>query len=210
MEPNLCISTLQNELHGVGTKWFTLGVQLHIGIVTLKRIEQEWRADVTRCLLEVLIQWLKGNPSWNDIVKALRCSAMDEHSLADVIDRKYCNRDHRLSQSLPTSSPPAWNWNADSSREQSSVGAPQKGDNSTRHPIHQSTSVPARLKDAQQAGNRRMSMPVYLPESRNEAVGKYCYKPTSDFYVLMNKHEGATVIDSNIDSILQMSLQLRC
>ena len=101
LEPSLNVSTLQNELHGVCAKWYTLGVQLHIDTGTLDRIQQDGRGDVGHCLLELLIDWCqrKGNPSWNDIVKALRSKAMGEQSLADDIEGKYC-----LSQSAPISS----------------------------------------------------------------------------------------------------------
>ena len=107
---NLSIGTLQNELQDVCPKWFTFGIQLGIKIGTLQCIEQNWCTDVTRCLVELLIVWLKGNPSWKDIVKALRSNAMGEQSLADGIEGNYCSCDHRLSQSAPTSSPPSWKW----------------------------------------------------------------------------------------------------
>ena len=169
MEPILSLKTLQNELHGVRAKWLTLGVQLDIDSGTLKRIEQDGH-DVGHCLLELLIEWRKGDPSWKNIVNALRSNAMGEQSLADDIEGKYCNC---LSQSAPTSFPALCN--SDSFQEQSFpdfVGDPQMGENS-QHPIPQTASVPAGLAYAQQPGYRRISMPAYLPRSGNEPM--LCY-----------------------------------
>ena len=143
MEPILSLKILQNELHGVCAKWRTLGVQLDIDSGTLKRIEQDGRGDVAYCLLELLIEWLKDNPSWKDIVNALRSDAMGEHSRADGIDRKYCSYGQRQSQSAPTKSP-SWKWNADTISQFPSTSFPQ---------------------DAQLPGNRRMS--ISSPPSRN-------------------------------------------
>jgi len=68
-----------------------LGVQLEIAIGTLKRIKQECREDAGHCLVEVLNEWLKNNPSWKGVVDALRSPAVDEKSLADNIEREHCH-----------------------------------------------------------------------------------------------------------------------
>lgn len=148
MEPNLSLSTLQNELHCVCARWFTFGVQLHINAGTLRRIHLEHGTDVTRCLLELLIEWLKDTPSWKDIVKALRCPAMAEYSLADRIEVQYCHGSHRLSKSEPMCSPPTWKWNVDVNSSQQVfafpefVGATQKREQHGYFRLQRPTSLP--------------------------------------------------------------------
>ena len=73
---------VQNMLktsHFLETKWLSLGLQLGLLMDTLKRIDEQYGRDVTRCLLECLSLWLrrvdkvdeKGGLTWDTLATAL-------------------------------------------------------------------------------------------------------------------------------------------
>ena len=80
---------LSNELSCVS--WHSLGVKLGLKGHQLHAIEESHRGNNERLKNEMLDLWLRSakNPSWKAIVEALRL--MEEHSVADRIQRKYCN-----------------------------------------------------------------------------------------------------------------------
>ena len=88
------LKSLQNELHPVSHKWFSLGVQLDVPMETLQRIEMEHK-QVDRLLLEMLTVRLKQTnppPTWNILAEALESCSIGEGLLAQRLRKKYCPR----------------------------------------------------------------------------------------------------------------------
>ena len=79
------------EILDVSADWYDLGLQLKVGIGTLKSI----RADFTAAkhqLREMLKAWLTtgGNPNWKTLIDALRSPVVGASHLATVLEAKYC------------------------------------------------------------------------------------------------------------------------
>ena len=86
--PTPSLRDLSNELNCVS--WHSLGVKLGLKGHQLRTIEEDYRGN-ERMKYEMLDLWLRSakNPSWKAIVKALHL--MEEHTVADRIQQKYCN-----------------------------------------------------------------------------------------------------------------------
>lgn len=85
------LGDLQNELHGMSSKWYNLGVQLHIKLGDLDNIRREGFIPVD-CQREMLKIWLKQvdpYPTRNTLIKALKQPVIDEQQLADYLQKKY-------------------------------------------------------------------------------------------------------------------------
>ena len=69
--------------------WHTLGLNLDLKYQQLKEIEKNHRGDDKVCKTKVLSCWLDNTliPTWEDVVEAL--NLMDEHTVANKIQRKY-------------------------------------------------------------------------------------------------------------------------
>ena len=77
----LTLREIENELSKVtAASWFSLGVQLGVGLEKLREIEKDHRQDAQRCKTEVLDWWLQNAPeiSWNKLAQALE--AMGGHA----------------------------------------------------------------------------------------------------------------------------------
>ena len=82
-----------DELHEVKQKWKIIGTQLEIPQCTLKSIEQKHKNELELALLEMISEWLKqivvdGDPSWSDIIAALKSRCVSEHRLARNLMRR--------------------------------------------------------------------------------------------------------------------------
>lgn len=83
------LGELQNELHGISSKWYDLGVQLHIDSGELDNIKRD---NPVECLREMLKIWLKKvdpDPTWNALIDALKSRVINEQKLANQLERKY-------------------------------------------------------------------------------------------------------------------------
>ena len=71
--------------------WYSLGLNLGLGIFRLNQIEKDYLADSNRRMVEMLNYWLRyaENPTWKAVSDAL--SEMGEHIAALEIERKYCS-----------------------------------------------------------------------------------------------------------------------
>ena len=69
--------------------WYSLGLNLGLGIFRLNQIERDYLADSNRRMVEMLTYWLRyaENPTWKDVSDAL--SEMGEHIAALEIGRKH-------------------------------------------------------------------------------------------------------------------------
>lgn len=87
------LDELVEELHEVKTKWFNIGIQLKVPVYKLKEIETNTNNNVERAFCEMIVEWLKSKtrePTWADIVKALRSRSVDEQRLAENLERRFC------------------------------------------------------------------------------------------------------------------------
>ena len=73
------------------TKWQNFGLSLHVHTNTLERIAHQFD-DQRDQLRETLKDWLKNatEPTWQDIVKALKNRTVEHAYLAKKIEDKYC------------------------------------------------------------------------------------------------------------------------
>ena len=91
MDFNLRI--LCDELSILKHKYYQIGVQLGISYDKLKEFAKE-----DDPLAASVDYWLKGNAKegipccWQSIVDVLKSSHVDEHGIAEKIDKKYCIR----------------------------------------------------------------------------------------------------------------------
>ena len=75
----------------VSADWYDLGLQLKVGIGTLKSIRTEFSAPKHQ-LREMLNAWLAtgDNPSWKALIDALRSKMVGASQLASALETKYC------------------------------------------------------------------------------------------------------------------------
>lgn len=84
------MTNLLDDLVTVVDKWYLIGVKLEIKPSFLKGLEQQYKNDPRRCLVEILQYWLDGNvPSaiveWETLIAVLRSPIIDETGLAERI-----------------------------------------------------------------------------------------------------------------------------
>ena len=93
------------------TDWKSLGLELGLHFSTLEAIKIEERCRVRKCMMRMLVAWLKKTdnvsschgPSWQQLIESLR--AIEENSLADDIERRLLTkRSCDQSSSTPPSS----------------------------------------------------------------------------------------------------------
>ena len=114
-------------------EWESLGLQLGLYFSTLDIIKTEERGQVRKCMMRMLVAWLKKSdnvssyhgPSWQQLIESLR--AIEENSLADNIERSLLNKRSRdQSSSTPPSSKRSTNRdevNDESSSRESSISS---------------------------------------------------------------------------------------
>ena len=79
------------EILDVSADWYDLGLQLRVGIGTLKSIRTEFNAPKHQ-LREMLNAWLTtgDNPCWKTLIDALRSKMVGAGQLAAALETKYC------------------------------------------------------------------------------------------------------------------------
>ncbi len=83
---------VNDALLDIISKWYLLGLQLDIHPGALDAIEEKCLKDPSKCLLEVLKDWLKsGEASWVQLISVLGDRALGETSLARKLKFKYCS-----------------------------------------------------------------------------------------------------------------------
>ena len=81
------LKALLNDLARFDSKWFNIGVLLMVPVNELKEIPV--KSNEILCLQNVLIRWLSLTPTpmKSDLVKMLQSNAIDDHTLARVLQR---------------------------------------------------------------------------------------------------------------------------
>jgi len=82
---------LQNELHGISSKWYNLGIQLRVDVGELDSIKKEGLVPVD-CLREMLKIWLKQvdpHPTRNALITALKSRVINEQQLASHLEKEH-------------------------------------------------------------------------------------------------------------------------
>ena len=95
------LKDVQEELIGVSSKWYDIGLQLNMKAGLLQRIRCQY-SNPADCLREMLTELLTGinpNPTWEALVEALESRAVNESRLAKKL------RDTFL-VNIPTTHPP--------------------------------------------------------------------------------------------------------
>lgn len=86
------LSELLEEIFTASTKWYNLGLRLGLQPAVLDAIQVRCQQDPETCLREMLKEWLKQAfpmPSWGELIKALRSTAVGEIVLASKLETKY-------------------------------------------------------------------------------------------------------------------------
>ena len=80
------------EILDVSADWYDLGLQLKVGIGTLKSIQVEFSAPKHQ-LREMVNAWLTtgNNPNWKTLIDALRSRMVGASQLAATLEKKYCS-----------------------------------------------------------------------------------------------------------------------
>ncbi|XP_064387210.1 uncharacterized protein LOC135335600 isoform X3 [Halichondria panicea] len=90
----LTLGEVRAALRSAHADWFDLGIMLDLPFETLEAMEKDHRTSRDRftAMLEV---WLQSspNPTWSDLVKALRSPRIGHHDIADEIEDKYSKSD---------------------------------------------------------------------------------------------------------------------
>ena len=83
---------MNEALFDIRTRWFSLGLQLGIHPGTLNTIEHQYQRDPDKCLLKLLIEWLKsGEASWEKLISALTNKTLGETNIAGKLEEKHCS-----------------------------------------------------------------------------------------------------------------------
>ena len=71
------------------SRWFMLGVELHVSHATLERIKLDYR-QAQECQYHMLHAWISsGNATWSKLIAALRSPVLGNLQLAQEIEVKY-------------------------------------------------------------------------------------------------------------------------
>lgn len=78
------LKEVRNLIYDARLKWYDIGVELNIDVVTLDCIKSNFDNKHGQCLLEVLKLWLKSHipPTWNALADALAADPVNEKALA--------------------------------------------------------------------------------------------------------------------------------
>ena len=87
------LGALLSELHSVCANWYSIGLQLDIPHTTLDCFAHD-NSNPKDSMREMLKYWLKKTvdppPTWEAVVTALRSRTVDEQSVAEQLESKYC------------------------------------------------------------------------------------------------------------------------
>ena len=76
------------------TKWYDIGIELKIEVSVLDAIKHD-SDEVGSCLTAMLKGWLKQttpSPTWEALVDALKSPTVGCGHLAEIIEKKFCER----------------------------------------------------------------------------------------------------------------------
>lgn len=74
----------------MASKWYDLGIELHIDADKLEEIKVDYHDARTRCR-EMFKHWIDNNPkdsSWKTLIQALESNNLSRATLADDIQKK--------------------------------------------------------------------------------------------------------------------------
>ena len=85
------VNNVRKEIHTVRNKWQDIALELGMSVKDAVKIRSDFDDDKYR-LLEVLQWWLareQPKPMWGVLIESLRSCTVEEHQLADALQRKY-------------------------------------------------------------------------------------------------------------------------
>ena len=86
------MNTIRKEIHAIRGKWQDIALELGVSVKDADKIAIDFENDQQR-LLQALKWWLareQPKPTWNVLIESLRSCTIEEHQLADALQRKYC------------------------------------------------------------------------------------------------------------------------
>lgn len=84
----LCVNDLrdvQAAIWEARIQWYNIGIALDFQPTSLSVIKENNRDSVDKCFTTMLIEWLKTNPSWSDLVAALKSPTVNFPLIADEV-----------------------------------------------------------------------------------------------------------------------------
>ena len=102
------LKDLLNDLHGKATKWYDIGIQLHLSTEELDAIKYDCRGDVNECFRNMLKKWRSKThplPTWRALIAALKARAVDEQVLAEELETNFSSASRQssnMSEGAPT------------------------------------------------------------------------------------------------------------
>ena len=81
MSSELNLKTVYNILYDIRRQWIDIGVNLEIDITKLGEIKDKYDKPGD-CLREMIIIWLKKEPTWKALADALRSPSVNEEKVA--------------------------------------------------------------------------------------------------------------------------------
>ena len=88
----LTLKVLQDKLGDAREQWLNIGIELKLSEGDLRVIEENNKGNVMECFNEMIKLWLEcGEPSWSDVVDALRAKPVHCLDLAAKIEAEHLN-----------------------------------------------------------------------------------------------------------------------
>ena len=82
------LGELLNDLCDLATRWYEIGLQLHLSTNELDAIKYDSK-DVNECFRNMLKKWLtKTSSTWRSLIHALKSPALNEQMLAGKLEAK--------------------------------------------------------------------------------------------------------------------------
>ena len=95
------------ELYSARTKWYNIGLGLHMNSTDLDAIKVKHRDDPDECFRELLSTWLKQrNTTWDDLVKALKSPTVGFEELSETVQKRHLSCAHASSETLENTDTP--------------------------------------------------------------------------------------------------------
>ena len=96
------LGVIQAELFEACTKWYDIGLALNVPVTTLDSTDGQFGNHGDK-LRETLKIWLRiaTEPTWQDIVGALKSRVISLPRLASAIEAKHCTTPEASGQTIP-------------------------------------------------------------------------------------------------------------
>ena len=126
------LSEVFEKLYIARTKWYNIGLGLHMNSTDLDAIKMKLRDDADKCFRELLSTWLKQkNTTWDDLDKALKSPTVGFEELSETVQNRHLSHAHASTETLENTDTPQLE-GTDSQRPQCTFSPQPKSTDSSR------------------------------------------------------------------------------